>query len=118
MPPPLTIPTFIHNFYECMRADADQSRFRDLPAYRGFVNYQVRFLTSIHARCKGYQIDEPETIARLNVNLRESDFRGLRELITALGSAGLLAEDHVAPMLDELARVREVLYPTGPVTPL
>lgn len=107
---PLTIPTFIHDFYENRRLERGQGRLRDLPAYRGFVNYQVRLLTSIHAQCKGYQIDDPATIARLNVNLRETDFPDLRKLISELGSAGLIAEDHLEPMCDELEKVREALF--------
>lgn len=110
MPPPLTIPTFVHKFYESRRAEVGQGRFRDLPAYRGFVNYQVRLLTSIHARCKGFQIDDPVTIARLNVNLLETDLPDLRKLISALGSAGLIAEDQLEPMCDELEKVREALF--------
>ena len=107
---PLTIPTFIHDFYENRRLERGQGRFRDLPAYRGFVNYQVRLLTSIHARCKGFQIDDPATIARLNVNLREADLPDLRKLISELGSAGLIEEDHLEPMCDELEKVREALF--------
>ena len=50
------------------------------------------------------------TIARLNVNLREEDLPDLRKLISELGSAGLIAEDHLEPICDELEKVRRALF--------
>jgi hypothetical protein len=92
-----TLPSFVHQWYE--DAQVLDRRFKDLPARRGFVAYQIRLLNSLIAQTKGRLIGSAELIIAYNPYFVESDFDDLLTLITDLDDA---------TMLDDIER--ELLY--------
>ena len=105
-----TLPTFVYRFYSHLREERWKGRFRDIPAFQGFVAYQVRLITGTIARCKGYKLDDPLIVAQSNLNLRESDFFDLEHLLNQLVSSNLLPLELKGAVLDELESVRERLF--------
>jgi hypothetical protein len=104
---PMTVPTFVHQYYQAVWEQQKGLRFRDLPAFRGFVGYQVRLVTSLIARSKGYKIDDPLTIATLNANLREQDLDDLGTILYNLGLNNLISPHELEGAMNELNDLQE-----------
>ena len=91
--PPRSVPTYTHCFYERLYASQGRDqRFPDLPAFRNFVSYQVRFLNAVISGVRCSSASDPITIARLNHRLLPDDFDHLRLLVSELVAHQLLEE--------------------------
>ena len=83
-----TLPSFVDQWYE--DALVLDRRFKDLPARRAFIAYQIRLVNSLVAHTKGRLIGSAETIIAYNPYFVESDFDDLLTLITDLEDAAML----------------------------
>jgi hypothetical protein len=86
-----TLPTFVNRWYEDALQKGDR-RFKDLPAQRAFIGYQIRLLNCLLAQTKGRLIGSAETIIAYNPYFVESDFDDLCTLIGDLDSGSILGD--------------------------
>ena len=107
---PATIPSVTYRFYGSLWDRERGRRFRDLPAFRGFVGYQVRLITTLIANCNGYQLEDPVVIAQANFPLRESDLFEMQGLLEELEAQGLVSSDTAAVVATEIEILRERLF--------
>jgi len=105
---PLTVPTFTHRYYENM-VQFEPGRFRDLPAFRGFVGYQVRLVSALLSRARGFQVDSATEIARLNLQFRASDCDDLAAMLDAMRRSGLISPALADSAREELGELRLAL---------
>ena len=107
---PATIPNVTYRFYGSLWDRERGRRFRDLPAFRGFVGYQVRLITTLIANCNGYQLEDPVVIAQANFPLRESDLFEMQGLLEELQGQRLVSSDIAALVATEIEILRERLF--------
>ena len=103
-------PIVTYRFYSSLWDRERGRRFRDLPAFRGFVGYQVRLITTLIANCNGYQLEDPVVIAQANFPLRESDLFEMQGLLEELEAQGLVSSDTAAVVATEIEILRERLF--------
>ena len=109
--PPLSVPTYTHLFYERLFAcEARVARFRDVPAFRDFVSYQVRLLNAVIARVRGFGGSDAMTIARLNHRLTAHDLLDMDALVDELSEQGLLDPEVASQCRDHLHTLRLALF--------
>jgi hypothetical protein len=101
-----TIPTYMHGFY-AVRYAQFPCRFRDRPAMRGFVSYQLRLVNALLSIAKGFEAEDPATLIRLNPYLIASDFDELVTVFDHLVKHDLVKADLVALARPRLAELHE-----------
>ena len=110
--PPLSVPTYTHRYYEQLfGVERRPTRFRDLPAFRDFVWYQVRLLNAAIARARQIGVSDPETIARLNHRLTAQDLCDLSALVIELHEHGLLTSEVASQCRAYFCTLQERLFP-------
>ena len=100
-----TLPSFVDQWYK--DAQVLDRRFKDLPARRAFIAYQIRLLNSLIAQTKGRLIGSSETIIAYNAYFVESDFDDLLTLITDLEDAALLDDGERELLCEKLMDLRD-----------
>jgi hypothetical protein len=105
---PFTIPAYTQAYYENI-VDIEVGRFSDLPAFRSFLGYQVRLVSALISRARGYALDSPEAIARLNLHFRAADCDDLIKMVWAMAKSALITPEVAEKAVAELGQLRSAL---------